>query len=60
MNHGLFRVKQNYSSVGKAISDNPKRDLIAIDMRNRGEPEHAFPLDYITMANDTAEFLKKK
>lgn len=55
--HGLFGAKQNYGSVGKAISSHTRRTVIGLDMRNHGSAPHAAPHTYMAMAHDTIKYL---
>lgn len=56
--HGLFGAKQNYSMVGRSISEKTRREVIGLDMRNHGSSEHALPHDYTHMARDTEHYLE--
>lgn len=58
MLHGLFGAKQNYSMVGKHISEKTKRKVIGVDLRNHGASPNVMPHDYLHMASDTEQFLK--
>lgn len=57
MLHGLFGAKQNYSMVGKHISEKTRRRVIGVDLRNHGASPNVMPHDYLHMARDMEQFL---
>lgn len=58
MLHGLFGAKQNYSMVGKHISEKTKRQVIGVDLRNHGASPNVMPHDYLHMASDVEQLLE--
>ncbi|CAO3636903.1 unnamed protein product [Cunninghamella echinulata] len=56
--HGLFGSKQNWKLLAKAMSQQLKRDIYALDLRNHGESDHALPHTYQVMANNVKQWLE--
>lgn len=55
--HGLFGSKQNYTSVGKQLSERTGRLVLGLDMRNHGTSRHVAPHTYYNMAEDVLHFI---
>ena len=51
--HGLFGSNRNWFSIARHLAD--QGQIIAIDLRNHGDSEHADSMDYTEMADDVAE-----
>ncbi|KAI7899015.1 Alpha/Beta hydrolase protein [Cokeromyces recurvatus] len=58
--HGLFGSKQNWSSLGKALSSRLHRDVYTIDLRNHGASPHHPVHTYKAMAEDVIQFMQSQ
>ncbi|SPC67090.1 related to alpha/beta hydrolase [Ustilago sp. UG-2017b] len=58
--HGLFGSKQNWRSLGRAISQRFGIPVFALDLRNHGTSPHIDGLAYSDMALDVIEFMKSQ
>ena len=54
---GLFGSKQNWQSIGKALSQSLSRPVIALDMRNHGDSPHTATHTYDDMCRDVDRFV---
>ncbi|KAL1926568.1 hypothetical protein VTP01DRAFT_5689 [Rhizomucor pusillus] len=57
--HGLFGSKQNWRSLGKALSSRLGRDVYALDLRNHGDSPHTEEHTYEAMAGDVLNFISE-
>lgn len=55
--HGLFGSKQNWRSLGRAMSARFGVPVFALDLRNHGTSPHIDGLAYSDMAQDVIEFM---
>ncbi|PWY99000.1 alpha/beta-hydrolase [Testicularia cyperi] len=55
--HGLFGSKQNWRSLGRAMSSRFGVPVYAVDLRNHGTSPHIDGLAYEDMAADVIEFM---
>lgn len=60
--HGLLGQKRNFASIATALSAQleRKRRIIAIDLRNHGESEWRYDMEYQTMVQDVEQFLDQQ
>ncbi|SNX83046.1 uncharacterized protein MEPE_01752 [Melanopsichium pennsylvanicum] len=58
--HGLFGSKQNWRSLGRAMSARFGVPVFALDLRNHGTSPHIDGLAYSDMAQDVIEFMRSK
>ena len=49
---GLFGSRQNWQSIGKALSSSLSRPVIALDTRNHGDSPHTLTHTYDDMCSD--------
>lgn len=56
--HGLFGSTQNFRSAARTLSDELRRPMYAMDLRNHGASPARFPHDYETMARDVIYSIK--
>lgn len=55
--HGLFGSKQNWRSLGRAMSSRFGVRVFALDLRNHGNSPHIDGLAYADMAQDVIQFM---
>jgi esterase len=53
--HGLFGAGRNWGAIQKRLAQ--RHRVLAPDLRNHGESEHAARMDYAAMAGDVAELI---
>lgn len=58
--HGLFGSKQNWRSLGRAMSTRFGVPVFALDLRNHGTSPHIDGLAYSDMAQDVIEFMSSR
>lgn len=58
--HGLFGSKQNWRSLGRAMSTRFGVPVFALDLRNHGTSPHIDGLAYADMAQDVIEFMSSR
>ncbi|CBQ72044.1 conserved hypothetical protein [Sporisorium reilianum SRZ2] len=58
--HGLFGSKQNWRSLGRAMSSRFGVPVFALDLRNHGTSPHIDGLAYADMAQDVIEFMASR
>ncbi|SPO23337.1 uncharacterized protein UTRI_02015 [Ustilago trichophora] len=58
--HGLFGSKQNWRSLGRAMSSRFGVPVFALDLRNHGTSPHIDGLAYSDMAQDVIEFMSSR
>ncbi|TKY87227.1 hypothetical protein EX895_003904 [Sporisorium graminicola] len=58
--HGLFGSKQNWRSLGRAMSSRFGVPVFALDLRNHGTSPHIDGLAYADMAQDVIEFMSSQ
>ncbi len=56
--HGLFGSGTNWRSIARGLSD--CREIFLPDARNHGASEHAEGMDYLTLAQDTVDFMDSR
>ncbi|ODV62108.1 alpha/beta-hydrolase [Ascoidea rubescens DSM 1968] len=60
MLHGLFGNKGNNRSVGRKLSQELKRDVYCLDLRNHGDSPHIARHDYPSLAQDVERFIENE
>ncbi|GAC96129.1 alpha/beta hydrolase [Pseudozyma hubeiensis SY62] len=58
--HGLFGSKQNWRSLGRAMSSRFGVPVFALDLRNHGTSPHVDSLAYSDMAQDVINFMSSR
>lgn len=58
--HGLFGSKQNWRSLGRAMSSRFGIPVYALDLRNHGTSPHIDGLAYSDMAQDVIQFMSAR
>ncbi|KAJ9478119.1 putative alcohol acetyltransferase [Pseudozyma hubeiensis] len=58
--HGLFGSKQNWRSLGRAMSSRFGVPVFALDLRNHGTSPHIDSLAYSDMAQDVINFMSSR
>jgi pimeloyl-ACP methyl ester carboxylesterase len=56
--HGLFGAGRNWGGIQKRLAQ--RHRVLAPDLRNHGESEHAAAMDYPAMAEDVAELIARR
>lgn len=56
--HGLFGAGRNWGGIQKRLAQ--RHRVLAPDLRNHGESEHAARMDYAAMAEDVAELIARR
>ncbi len=56
--HGLFGSGSNWLSIAKALANDYQ--IYLLDLRNHGNSPHDPVMDYMTMANDVANFIQQQ
>lgn len=56
--HGLFGAGRNWGGIQKRLAQ--RHRVLAPDLRNHGESEHASRMDYAAMAEDVAEIIARR
>jgi pimeloyl-ACP methyl ester carboxylesterase len=56
--HGLFGAGRNWGGIQKRLAQ--RHRVLAPDLRNHGESEHAARMDYAAMAEDVAEVIARR
>jgi pimeloyl-ACP methyl ester carboxylesterase len=56
--HGLFGAGRNWGGIQKRLAQ--RHRVLAPDLRNHGESEHAARMDYAAMAEDVAEIIARR
>ncbi|MBS7791433.1 alpha/beta fold hydrolase [Roseococcus sp. SDR] len=56
--HGLFGAGRNWGAIQKRLAQ--RHRVLAPDLRNHGESEHAARMDYAAMAEDVAEVIARR
>ncbi len=56
--HGLFGAGRNWGGIQKRLAQ--RHRVLAPDLRNHGESEHAAQMDYPAMAQDVAELIARR
>jgi pimeloyl-ACP methyl ester carboxylesterase len=54
--HGLFGISDNWTSLGKQLSEH--FSVYLIDLRNHGQSPHSEEFSYAAMSNDLLEFIQ--
>lgn len=56
--HGLFGAGRNWGGIQKRLAQ--RHRVLALDLRNHGESEHAAAMDYPALAEDVAEVIARR
>ncbi len=56
--HGLFGAGRNWGGIQKRLAQ--RHRVLAPDLRNHGESDHASRMDYVAMAADVAEIIARR
>ena len=56
--HGLFGAGRNWGGIQKRLAQ--RHRVLAPDLRNHGESDHAAAMDYPAMAEDVAELIARR
>ena len=56
--HGLFGAARNWGGIQKRLAQ--RHRVLAPDLRNHGESDHAAAMDYPSMAEDVAEVIARR
>ncbi|UPY34856.1 alpha/beta fold hydrolase [Sediminicoccus sp. KRV36] len=56
--HGLFGAARNWGGIQKRLAQ--RNRVLAPDLRNHGESDHATAMDYPSMAEDVAEVMARR
>lgn len=56
--HGLFGAGRNWGGIQKRLAQ--RHRVLAPDLRNHGESDHATAMDYASMAEDVAELIARR